>query len=239
MQDHWSVPSSMFQTSLQTEEAFMVKEYKHTNTHIRKPHNNLLKLPLLTIYEAFMKPHLDYGYIMYYQAYNILFHQKLESIQYNSALDITGAVRGTSTEILYNELGLETLEKRRWYRKLCCFYKVCNSNSPWKTIFNVILVTVSINNTRNTNNISQFKVKHNFFRNSFFPSVVIKWNKLDLNIPNSESLNIYKNRLSKFTHPSGSSVFNCQNRKGVKLLTRSRLGLSHLRQHNFKYGFAD
>ena len=239
MQDHWSVPSSMFQTSLQTEEAFTVKEYKHTNTHIRKLHNSLPRLPLLTIYEAFIKLYLDYGYIMYYQAYNILFHQKWESIQCNSALDITGAVRGTSTEILYNELCLETLEKRRWYRKLCCFYKVCNSNSPWKTIFNVILVTVSINNTRNTNNISQFKVKHNFFRNSFFPSVVIKWNNLDLNIPNSESLNIFKKSLSKFTHPSGSSVFNCQNRKGVKLLTRSRLGLSHFPQYNFKHGFAD
>ena len=157
----------MFQTSLQTEEAFTVKEYKHTNTHIRKLHNNLPKLPLLTIYEAFIRTHLDYGYIMYYQAYNILFHQKLESIQYNSALDITGAVRGTSTEIRYNELGLEALEKRRWYRKLCCFYKVCNSNSPKKTIFNVVLVTVSTNNTRNTNNISQFKVKHNFFRIPF------------------------------------------------------------------------
>ena len=32
-QDRWSVPSSMSQTSLQTEEAFTVKEYKHTNTH--------------------------------------------------------------------------------------------------------------------------------------------------------------------------------------------------------------
>ena len=32
-QDCWSVPSSMSQTSLQTEEAFMVKEYKHTHTH--------------------------------------------------------------------------------------------------------------------------------------------------------------------------------------------------------------
>ena len=119
-------------------EAFTVKEYKHTNTHIRKLHNNLPRLPLLTIYETFIKPYLDYGYITYYQAYNILFHQKLESIQYNSALDITDAVRETSTEILYNELGLETLEKRRWYRKLCRFYKVCNRNSPKKLYLTLI-----------------------------------------------------------------------------------------------------
>ena len=47
-------------------------------------------------------------------------------------------------------------------------------------------------NTRNTNNIPLFKVKHNFFRNSFFPSAVIEWNKLDLNIRISERFNIFK-----------------------------------------------
>ena len=45
------------------------------------------------------------------QAYNVSFHQKLESIQYNSALAIPGVIRGTSTEKPYNELALETLEK--------------------------------------------------------------------------------------------------------------------------------
>ena len=94
-------------------------------------------------------------------------------------------------------------------------------------------------NTRNTNNIPQFKVKHNFFRNSFFPSAVIEWNKLDLNIRNSESLNVFKNSLLKFIRPSGNSVFNCHNPRGVKLLTRLRLGLSHLREHKFKHGFQD
>ena len=94
-------------------------------------------------------------------------------------------------------------------------------------------------NTRNTNNIPQFKVKHNFFLNSFLPSAVIEWNKLDLNIRSSESLNIFKKSLLKFIRPSGSSVFNCHNLRGVKLLTRLRLGLSHLREHKFKHGFQD
>ena len=68
-------------------------------------------MPLLTIYKWFIRPHLDYEDIIYNQAYNVSFHQKLESIQYNSALAITGAIRGTSTEKLYNELGLEPLKK--------------------------------------------------------------------------------------------------------------------------------
>ena len=47
----------------------------------------------------------------------VLFHQKLESIQHNSALAIAGTIRRTSTEKLYNELGLETYGKKRGYKK--------------------------------------------------------------------------------------------------------------------------
>ena len=183
---------------------------------LRKLHNTLPRLPLLTIYKSFIRPHLDYGDIIYDQAYNVSFHQKLESIQYNSALAITGAIRGTSTEKLYNELGLETLEKRRWYWKLCCFYKVYQSHSP-KCFFNIIPVTVSRYNTRNTNNITHFKVKHNVFRNSFFPSAVMERKKWDLNIRNSESFNVFKKSFLKFIRPSGSSIFNCRNLRGVKV----------------------
>ena len=57
--------------------------------------------------------------MIYDKAYISSFHQSLEKIQYNSALAITAAIRGTSKEKNYQELGLESLQKRRWYRKLC------------------------------------------------------------------------------------------------------------------------
>ena len=205
---------------------------------LRKLHHKLPRSPLLTIYKSFIRPHLDYGDIIYDQAYNASFHQKLESIQYDAALAITGAIRGTSKEKLHDELGLKTLEKRRGYRKLCCFYKTFRYICP-KHLFNIIPTSVSTYNTRNTNNIPLFKVKHNFIRNSFFPSAVIKWNKLDLNIRNTESLNIFKKTLLNFIRPSGNTVFNCHNPKGVRLLTSLRLGLSHLREHKFKHSFQD
>ena len=194
--------------------------------------------PLLTIYKSFIRPNLDYDDVIYDQSYNASFHQNPEFIQYNPALAITDAIRGTSKEKLFDELGLETLEKRRWYRKLCCFFEIFRHKCP-KYLFNIIPTSVSTYNTRNTNNIPLFKVKHNFFRNSFFPSVVIKWNKLDLNIRNSESLNNFKKTLLNFIRPSGSTIFNGHNLKGVKLLTRLRLGLSHLCEHKFKHSFQD
>ena len=47
---------------------------------------------LIRIYKAFVRPYLDYGHILYNQAYNISFQNKLESIQYNVCLAITGAI---------------------------------------------------------------------------------------------------------------------------------------------------
>ena len=67
--------------------------------------------------------HLDYGDVLYDQAFNKSFHAKMGSIQYNACLAITGAIRGTSREKMYQELGLEFLQLPRWYRKLYLFYK--------------------------------------------------------------------------------------------------------------------
>ena len=97
---------------------------------LRKSQNILPRPAHLTIYKCFIKPHLDYGDIIYDQAYNLYFHQKLESIQYNPVLALAGAIRVSSREKLYQELGLESLQLQRWYRKLCCFYRIYNKQAP-------------------------------------------------------------------------------------------------------------
>ena len=68
---------------------------------LRKLQKILTRAPLLTIYKSSIRPHLDYGDIIYNKAYNSSFHQNLEKIQYNSALPKKGTVRGTSKEKLY------------------------------------------------------------------------------------------------------------------------------------------
>ena len=59
------------------------------------------RLSLLTIYKAFIRSQLYYADAVYDQAYNFSFHEKLESLQYSACLSITGAIRGTSSEKLY------------------------------------------------------------------------------------------------------------------------------------------
>ena len=76
---------------------------------------------LLTIYKTFIRRWSDYADIIYDQAYNSAFHDKLESIQYNACLAITGTIRGTSTEKMYQELDLESLKSRRWFKKFWHF----------------------------------------------------------------------------------------------------------------------
>ena len=48
---------------------------------IRKLQNLLPRTALITLYKTFVCPHLDYDDIIYDQAHDVSFHQKLESLQ--------------------------------------------------------------------------------------------------------------------------------------------------------------
>ena len=67
----------------------------------------------LTIYKSFVRPNLDYADIIYDKPLNESFKKKTEMIQYNPALIITGAIKGTCRDKIYQELGLEFLADRR------------------------------------------------------------------------------------------------------------------------------
>ena len=205
---------------------------------IRKLQNLLLRTALITLYKAFVRLHLDYSDIFYDQAHNASFHQKLESPQYYACLAITGAIRGSSREKIYQELGFESLQQRHCCRKLCSFYKDFKNESPLY-LFNIIPIRNPAYSTRHHVNIPLFKTNHNFFKNSFFPSTIIEWNNLHLNLRNSDTYEIFKNAILKFIRPSPNSVFECHNPQRIKFLTRLRLDLSHLREHKFKHSFQD
>ena len=74
---------------------------------------------------------------------------------------------------------------------------------------------------------------------TFFPATIIEWNNLDPTPRNSKIFVDFKNSILKFIRPSPSNVFNCNNHKGIRLITRLRVGMSHLREHKFKHNFQD
>ena len=119
------------QLKFDDDKKIMFRKTSQNKGVLRKLHNFLPRAAaLITIYKAFIRSYLDYGHILYDQACNMSFHQKLESIQYNACLAITVAIRGTSKVELYQEIGLESLQLRYWYRKLGMFYKIFKSKTP-------------------------------------------------------------------------------------------------------------
>ena len=84
----------------------------------------------LTIYKAFLRPHLNYAGIIYDKPDNESFKDWVEKVQYNAALVITDAIRNASRERIYNELILESLADRRWYRSMTFFHKIVKNLAP-------------------------------------------------------------------------------------------------------------
>ena len=106
--------------------------------HIIKKLNNVLpRKALLTSYKSFVRPHLDYGDILYDQPLNESITSKLENIQYNATLAITGTIKRTSRSKLYKELGLQSLKLQRTLRRLFAFHKKVSTYLP-TYLFNLI-----------------------------------------------------------------------------------------------------
>ena len=83
---------------------------------------------LLTIYKSFVRPNLDYTNKIYDKHFNES-KTKIEMIKYWAALVITGAIKGTSCDLLYQEIGIWSLVDRRWSRKIF-FHKIVNGLLP-------------------------------------------------------------------------------------------------------------
>ena len=68
------------------------------------------------IYKLYVRPHLDYGDIVYHRhdpEFKLEFTKRLEPTQYSAALAVRGTWRGTNTDKLYEKLCWEILYYRR------------------------------------------------------------------------------------------------------------------------------
>ena len=132
---------------------------------------NLLLPPssLLTVYKCFIRPHLDYGDAIYDQPNLSSLTNKIESVQYNAALAITGAIRGTSKEKLYQELGFESLKDRRWLRRLCYLYKIVSTKQP---AYFYDLIPPFQRSSLNEGCIYELFCRTVSFKNSFLPYAI-------------------------------------------------------------------
>ena len=77
------------------------------------------------------------------------------------------------------------------------------------------------------------------FQSSFVPYCICKWNQLGPEVQNSVSLLSFKHSLSLFIRPAASPIYTIHHIRGLKLLTRLRVGLSHLREYKFHHNSHD
>ena len=216
-----------------------IKKYNKLMGLMKRLSVHLPRSALLTIYKSFIRPHLDYGDILYNKPNNENFQNKIEQVQYRACLAITNAIRGTSRERLYNELGLHSLIERCWRSKLIFFYKIMKGLLPEYLFSYLDFSTQEKYSLRlsTTSMIRPFSSKKKFFKNTFFPYCISEWNKLTVEIKNVKSINIFKKLI--LIKKKENSIFSICDPLGVKLLTRLRLNFSHLNEHKFRHGFND
>ena len=132
----------------------------------KKVSKSLPRYSLVTIYKSFVGPHLDYSDIICDQPNNESFTQKIEKIQYNAALAITGSIKGTYKSKLYSKLGFESLKFRRWLRKLCTFFKIKTTDKP-KYLFDIIPKTNHLQTLACRKMLQHFTAELTFSSTSF------------------------------------------------------------------------
>ena len=169
---------------------------------------NLPRSALLTIYKSFIRPHLEYGDILYDKPDNEHFQNKIEKVQYKAYLAITGAIQGTSREKLYEELGLHSLVERRRRNKLIFFYKIVNGLLPdyLYSYLNFASQQNYLLRSAEASKIMPISARTKSFKKSFFPYCINEWNNLKVDIRNSKSFSIFKKLIVSKKH--GNSLFS-------------------------------
>ena len=185
---------------------------------MKRPSMTPPRKSLLTIYKSFVTPLLDYADIIYDKPCNKTFKGKLQAVQYDACLVITGAIIETSRERLYRELGLETPNDRRWSRKFF-FHKIIKGFSPSFLQKNLCFRNVQHYRTRSksTKIIEQIRERTKVFENSFFPYCIKEWLKLGDEI-RIESSKQFKKTILGFIRPTENSIYAIHDISGLKLL---------------------
>ena len=119
--------------------------------------------------------------------------------------------------------------------RLCCMFKITKNQTP-EYLSNLF---------QSISEIPLKKFLYSKLQLSYrIPSSLISlpylsWFHLELSIGKSANINAFKQKLLPFICPLENSIFNVFDQEGLKLLTRLRLGFSHLNEHRFRHNFQE
>ena len=186
------------------------------------------------IYKLYVRPHLDYGDIVYHR-YDLEF--KFDFTQNWNPPNTQQRLRGTNTDRLYEELGWEILYYRRSYRRLCHFFKLRNDQRPYY-LYSEIPQEHNLHHILRRPNVYEPNViSTNRFSHTYFQNCMREWNLSDETIKNSPTISVFKRELVRLVRPSKKSYFGIRDIEGIRLLTRLRVHFSDLREHQLRHKF--
>ena len=135
---------------------------------------------------------------------------------------------------LYIETGWETLEARRNKHKLVLFYKMFNDLTPLylSSLVPPLVQNASRYNLRNSNDTQAVASRTTLFYNSFLPSSIRDWNRLNPDIRNAGTLDAFKFKLNQ-NLPVIPKRYYSGIRKPQIWHTRIRTGCSSLKNDLF------
>ena len=163
----------------------------------------------------------------------------LESLQYQAALAVTGAWKGTSTDKIYKELGWESLHHRRCFRRITQFFKIMKGLTPQYLLDPIPMPRRHLFGRHTTNDLYKFRCRNRRFQNSFYPDAVKSWNNLGPEIRNIDKISKFKEAVIKTIQPQKRSIFNVHDPNGIRHIYQLRVGLSPLRAHKKRHNFID
>ena len=207
-------------------------------TALKRIQKHLTRDSRLLVYKSFIRPVLEYGWQLYDNSGKV-YISKLEKVQREALLAVTGAYRHTSHEKLLHEVGLTTLEKRREASKLKFIHKLTSGLLPnyLSELLPNYVSEQSDYNLRNLKNLSLPRSKKKNFLKSFIPSSIKLWNKLPIDIRQLDKHDAFKLKITSIYGGLTNKIFLFGNSNGAINHSRIRMGLSGLNQQRRKYNF--
>ena len=123
--------------------------------------------------------------------FNESFKTKIEMVQYRAALVITRAIKDTSHDRLYQEIGPESLADRRWSRNIFFFHKIVNGLLPSYIQSYLNHYNDGEYKTRSAcqNKMKTLSGRTKAFNSSFYPYSIKEWCAISEEIRNIVSVN--------------------------------------------------
>ena len=167
-------------------------------------------IPLKTLDQmckALVRPRLDYCDMFHFPpsinpppqlpTFNSLM-EKIERVQYQAALAVTGAWQASNCSKLNEELGWETLSDRRMGRWILQIHKIMNNKTSSYLKDKLLPNHRPLSNRPLVNVLREIKFKSDRYKNSFFPDAISSWNKIISHSDDFASFAILKNHVISF-----------------------------------------